>query len=80
MHNRQGLTPSAIWMCLSDYHMWPIYLIGISWLLPTVPMQGYISLNLTEVGFGTFETNLLTIPAFTLFIIGLLVSFVHLLC
>ncbi|KAF2486466.1 major facilitator superfamily domain-containing protein [Neohortaea acidophila] len=72
MHNRQGLSPSALWACLKDYHMWPIYLIGISWLIPTVPMQGYITLNLTEVGFGTFETNLLTIPAYTLFIVSLL--------
>ena len=72
MHNRQGLSWSAFKACLSDYHMWPIYLIGLSWLIPTVPMQGYITLNMTEVGFGTFETNLLTIPAFVLFILGLL--------
>ena len=52
--------------------MWPIYAIGLSWLLPTVPMQGYISYNMIQVGFGTFQTNLLLIPAFTLFIIGLL--------
>ena len=74
MHNRQGLSFSAIRQCITDYHMWPIYLLGLSWLLPTVPMQGYISLNLKAAGFGTFETNLLTIPAFTLFILGLLVS------
>ena len=72
MHNRQGLSWSAFKACLGDYHMWPIYLIGLSWLIPTVPMQGYITLNMTEVGFGTFETNLLTIPAFVLFILGLL--------
>lgn len=72
MHNRQGLSWSAFKACLSDYHMWPIYAIGLSWLIPTVPMQGYITLNMTEVGFGTFETNLLTIPAFVLFILGLL--------
>lgn len=72
MHNRQGLSWSAFRMCITDYHMWPIYLIGLSWLIPTVPMQGYITLNMTAVGFGTFETNLLTVPAFALFIIGLL--------
>lgn len=74
MHNRQGLSWSAFKACFSDYHMWPIYAIGLSWLMPTVPMQGYITLNLVAVGFGTFETNLLTIPAFVLFIAGLLVS------
>ena len=52
----------------------PIYLIGLSCLMPTVPIQGYITLNMVQVGFGTFETNLLTIPAFVLFIVGLLVS------
>lgn len=51
--------------------MWPIYLIGLSWLLPTVPMTAYITLNLRAVGFGTFETNLLTIPAYVIFILGL---------
>ena len=53
--------------------MLPIYLIGLSWLIPTVPMQGYITLNMVTIGFGTFETNLLVIPAFVLFILGLLV-------
>jgi hypothetical protein len=72
MHNRQGLSLSAFKACATDYHMYPIYLIGLSWLIPTVPMQGYITLNMTAVGFGTFETNLLTVPAFVLFIIGLL--------
>jgi hypothetical protein len=28
MHNRQGLSLSAFRMCITDYHMWPIYLIG----------------------------------------------------
>lgn len=77
MHNRQGLSFSAFYYCITDYHMFPIYLIGLSWLIPTVPMQGYITLNMVTIGFGTFETNLLVIPAFALFIIGLLVSWTH---
>lgn len=77
MHNRQGLSWDAFRTCISDYHMWPVYLLGLTWLIPTVPMQGYITLNMTEAGFGTFETNLLVIPAFVLFIIGLLVSSDH---
>ena len=61
-----------LWECLKDYHMGPIYALGLSWLLPTVPITQYITLNLRAAGFGTFETNLLTIPAYVMFIIGLM--------
>lgn len=72
MHNRQALTLRGIADCLSDYHMWPLYLVGLSWLIPNNPMQAYLTLQLRSVGFKTFETNLLTIPAYVLFICQLL--------
>ncbi|KAK6428017.1 hypothetical protein LTR95_015845, partial [Oleoguttula sp. CCFEE 5521] len=72
MHNRQALTPKMLWRCFCDYHMWPIYLIGICWLLPSVPISAYLTLNLKAIGFKTFTTNLLVIPAYVLFIINLL--------
>ncbi|KAI7549440.1 MFS general substrate transporter [Hortaea werneckii] len=72
MHNRQALTLRMFWECLCDWHMWPIYLIGLSWMLPSNPMNQYITLTLKSAGFGTFETNLLTIPAYVIFIVGLL--------
>lgn len=74
MHNRQGLSWNALKTSITDYHMWPIYLIGLSWIVPVAPMQHYITLNLVAIGFGTFETSLLTIPAFVIFGAGLLVS------
>lgn len=52
--------------------MWPIYLIGLSWLIPNNPITAYLTLQLRAEGFNTFETNLLTIPAYVLFIIQLL--------
>ena len=72
MHNRQALSPKALWRSLSDYDMWPIYLLGLSWLIPNNPMTQYLTLQLKAAGFDTFETNLLTIPAYVLFIIQLL--------
>ncbi|KAH7090742.1 major facilitator superfamily domain-containing protein [Paraphoma chrysanthemicola] len=72
MHNRQGLSLVMLWQCLSDYHMWPIYLIGLTWLIPSSPISSYLTLQLRSLGFTTFETNLLTIPAYALFIIQLL--------
>lgn len=52
--------------------MWPIYLLGLSWLLPTVPMTAYLTLILRDAGYGTFQTNLLSIPAYVIFILNLL--------
>ncbi|KAJ4353123.1 hypothetical protein N0V95_003657 [Ascochyta clinopodiicola] len=72
MHNRQGLSLPMLWECLKDYHMWPIYLIGLSWTIPFNPVTSYLTLQLRSLGFGTFETNLLTIPAYVIFIIQLL--------
>lgn len=43
MHNRQGLSFGMFWECLADWHMWPIYLIGLSWLLPNNPVTGLYS-------------------------------------
>ena len=34
MHNREGLSIRMLWKCLQDYHMWPIYLLGLSWTIP----------------------------------------------
>lgn len=34
--NREGLSLVMLWNCVCDYHMWPIYLIGLSWTIPNV--------------------------------------------
>ncbi|OOF96749.1 hypothetical protein ASPCADRAFT_145526 [Aspergillus carbonarius ITEM 5010] len=72
MHNRQAVTPKMLWHALCDYDMWPIYLIGLTWMIPNTPATSYITIELKSLGFGTFETNLLTIPAYVIFIINLL--------
>ncbi|GLA41939.1 hypothetical protein AnigIFM63309_010261 [Aspergillus niger] len=62
MHNRQAITPRRLWNSLRDYDIWPIYLLGLVVYIPMTPMTSYITLILKGVGFGTFTTNLLTIP------------------
>jgi hypothetical protein len=57
--------------CLTDWHMLPIYLIALSWGVPTNPMTQYLTLQLRDMNFTTFQTNLLTIPAYLLFIVQL---------
>ncbi|KAJ5692210.1 transporter [Penicillium macrosclerotiorum] len=72
MHNRQPVTPRMLWHALKDYDMWVIYLLGLSWLIPNTPATSYISLELKSLGFSTFHTNLLSIPAYVIFIANLL--------
>jgi hypothetical protein len=71
MHNRQGLTLKLLWASLTDYDLWPLYAISFTLLIPTSPVSAYLTLNLKALGFDTFETNLLTIPAYVLFLIQL---------
>ncbi|KXG45692.1 Major facilitator superfamily domain, general substrate transporter [Penicillium griseofulvum] len=69
MHNRQAVTPRRFWESLKDYHMWPIYALGLIWMIPSNPAQNYLTLQLRSQGFTTFQTNLLTIPAAVIAII-----------
>ena len=72
MHNRQAVTPKLLWMALQDWEMLPIYVIGLTFLIPTIPLQQYLTLILESAEFTRFQVNLLTIPAYTLFILNLL--------
>ncbi|EAW09385.1 putative transporter [Aspergillus clavatus NRRL 1] len=72
MHNRQAITPKMLWKALGDYDMWITYLLGLSWMIPNTPAASYVTLQLKSLGFKTFQTNLLTIPAYVIFISNLL--------
>ncbi|KAL4966721.1 major facilitator superfamily domain-containing protein [Aspergillus stella-maris] len=72
MHNRQAVTPKLLWESLNDYHMWPIYILGLIWIIPSTPATNYLTLQLKSQGFGTFETNLLVIPSAVCSIITLI--------
>lgn len=88
MHNRQPITPKLLWQSISDYDLWPVYLLGLNFQTPmskscrcrrsnmtlrgvATPSQ-YLTLILRQLGFGTFMTNLLSIPNYVGHIITML--------
>lgn len=71
-NTRQAVGPVLLWEALQDYDMWPIYLLGLSWLIPNQLAVAYLTLVLRSLKFDTFQTNLLTVPAYTLFILQLI--------
>ncbi|GAB7326800.1 hypothetical protein MBLNU13_g10740t1 [Cladosporium sp. NU13] len=72
MNNRTGLSLKNLWDAVSDYDLWPIYLIGCVFMVPQSTPDQYITLTLRSLGYDQFEANLLSIPnqfisCFTLF-------------
>lgn len=45
MNNREGLSLGMLWECLTDWHMWPIYLIGLTWQIPVVRIVFYAGMQ-----------------------------------
>lgn len=63
MHNRQAISLKLLWKALCDFDLWPIYMVALVWEMPSGPPDQYLTLTLRELGFDTFDANLLYIPA-----------------
>ncbi|KAK9245140.1 major facilitator superfamily domain-containing protein [Lipomyces tetrasporus] len=72
MHNRQSLDFQMFWRSLTDYDLWPIYIIGLMFFIPSSPVDTYLTLTLRSLGFTTFETTLMVLPKQFLHLIFLL--------
>lgn len=70
MHNRQPLTLRMIARSCLDWHLWPIYLIGILMWIPVTPVSFYLQLSFKQLGFSTIQANLLAVPYGVLSIIN----------
>ncbi|KAI6043747.1 allantoate permease [Pisolithus marmoratus] len=62
MHNKEGLTLGRLWTAICDYDLWPLYILGLTFGIPDNPPLTYLTLLLRDIGFNTFQTNLLSIP------------------
>ncbi|KAI2625784.1 MFS general substrate transporter [Hypoxylon sp. NC1633] len=73
MHNRQAVDLKKLWKSICDYDMWPIYIVGLVFGIPTGPPDQYLTLTLRDLGFDTFNSNILSIPSSALGIVTMLV-------
>ncbi|CEP23386.1 unnamed protein product [Cyberlindnera jadinii] len=74
MNNRQPVSFRELLMSLTDYDLLPIYVVRFLGDLMASPVGNYLTLTLHQLGFSTFDTNLLTIPNSVLTIITMLLT------
>ncbi|KAF2435282.1 MFS general substrate transporter [Tothia fuscella] len=63
MHNRQPIDFKLLWKSIRDFDLWPIYILGLTFQIPVGPPDQYQTLILRNLGFDTFDSNLLSIPS-----------------
>lgn len=66
MHNREPVTPRLLWKSLKDFDLWPLYILGLMFQIPTTPQSSYLTLTLKSLGWDTFEVNLVNMPYYAL--------------
>jgi hypothetical protein len=72
MHNRQPLTLKMVGKSCMDWHLWPVYLIGVLMWIPVTPVSYYLQLSFRQLGFSKIQANLLAVPYGVLSIINVI--------
>lgn len=70
MNNRTAVTLKGLWQIITNYDLWPIFIVGIFAWIPFQPTANYLSLMLRDMGYSVFESNMLAIPGYALFAIN----------
>lgn len=70
MNNRTAVDLKGFWAAITNYDLWPIFLVGIFAWIPFQPTANYLSLILREMGYSVFQANMLAIPGYALFAIN----------
>ncbi|KAF3359922.1 hypothetical protein VdG1_04997 [Verticillium dahliae VDG1] len=52
MNNRQAVGGKKLWLAVSDWEQWPLYLIGLTTYIPPSPPNTYLSFILRQLGFS----------------------------
>ncbi|OSS44883.1 hypothetical protein B5807_10477 [Epicoccum nigrum] len=73
MNNRTGVSAKLLWKTITDWEQWPLYIIGLMAYIPPAPPATYLAYILRQLGFSTFQANMLLIPSQFLFAVQLLV-------
>ncbi|CAN8104480.1 unnamed protein product [Discula destructiva] len=68
MHNRERVTLALFWQAVTDYDLWPLYLMALLARVPGFTPDLYFTLILRSLGFSTSDTNLLSIPPYVIFL------------
>ncbi|KAF8508631.1 allantoate permease [Hysterangium stoloniferum] len=63
MHNRQRLNLKDLWKGALNFGLYPIYILGLMFGLPSGPPSQYLTLSLKNLGFSTLNINILMIPS-----------------
>ena len=62
MHNRQAVSVKQFFQALSDYDIWPLLLVSLTFFIPYYPVSNYLNIILRRMGYSTNETIFLNIP------------------
>lgn len=73
MRSHQALTLREVFKSLWDYHMWPLYLLGLSWHIALFPASQYILQSLQRVGHGNLTIDLMVLPTHFIWTCNLLI-------